>query len=307
MIPIIVGPTAVGKTELVLDLAKKLNGEVINLDSRQIYKYMNIGTAKPNVKELRRVKHHLIDFVDPKDHYSSFEYKSDFIKVYEEIKNRDKIPIVTGGTGFYLDSLIKPLIKVGSDYGLRNYLERIETQEKGSLRKILEKIDRKSFLKIHENDLKRIVRAIEIFILTGKNRNQLKDESKPVFKEYKIYALNRDRKELHKRINLRVEKMIEQGLVEEVQDLLNKGINEKLNSMNSIGYKEIIEYIKGKKSLEEAKEDIKTNTRNYARRQIIYFRKYKDIKWLDMTSNSKEKIIKFIINDLRGIKNAGKI
>lgn len=307
MIPIILGPTAVGKTELALELAEKINGEIINLDSRQIYKYMNIGTAKPEKKDLIKIKHHLIDFVNPKDYYSSFEYKNDFVKVYNEIKEKNKIPIVTGGTGFYLDSLIKPFISVGSDYGLRSYLERIETQNKGILREILKKIDYKSFLKIHENDLKRTIRAIEIYILTGKNRNQLNDESKPVIKKYKIYVLNRDREELHKRINFRVEEMIKQGLIEEVQDLLNRGFNEKLNSMNSIGYKEIVEYIKGKKTLEETKEEIKKNTRNYARRQIIYFRKNKESKWLNLTINSKEEIIKFIIDDLRGIKNARKI
>jgi tRNA dimethylallyltransferase len=171
----------------------------------------------------------------------------------------------------------------------------------------LYEIDPVSFEKIHKNDLKRIIRAIEIFVLTGKNRNQLKDDSKPVLNNYRIYVLNRNRKELHKRINIRVERMINAGLVEEVRFLLNKGINENLNSMNSIGYKEIVEYLKGEKSLEEAKENIKTNTRNYARRQIIYFRKNKESIWLDLTSNSQEEIIQYIINDLRGVNNARKI
>ena len=299
--PIIVGPTAVGKTDLVLELSQYLNSEIINLDSRQIYKYLNIGTAKPTKADIKYISHHLIDFVDPKIQYSSFNFKKDFSKAYNKVLNENKIPIITGGTGFYLDTIVKPFIKVGSDYGLRKYLERLEKKEPGILRTILKKIDEVSFDKIHKNDLKRIIRAIEIYILKGKNRNQLKNESEPILKDYKIFVLNRDRKELHERINNRVDKMFDQGLLDEVKYLLNNGFNKNLNSLNTIGYKETIQYLEGKRSLEETKEIIKTNTRNYARRQIIYFRKYKNAEWLNLSSLTKEESIKFIIKDIKGV------
>lgn len=300
-IPIIVGPTAVGKTKLVLNLAKKIKSEIINLDSRQIYKYMDIGTAKPSIEEMKQVKHHLIDFLDPTIHYSSFDFKKDFLAAYKKIINNNNIPILTGGTGFYMDTLIRPFIKVGSDYGLRNLLERIEKDQPEKLREILKGIDFISYQKIHKNDLKRIIRAIEIFILKGKNRNQIKNESKPVLENYRIFILNRNRKELHARINARVEKMFQEGLVDEVKNLLKKGYNEKLNSLNTIGYKEVIKYINNKQSLEETKEEIKTNTRNYARRQIIYFRKEKNSIWIDLSSLSINQAIKIIINDIKGV------
>ena len=282
---VICGPTASGKTALSIELAKKINGEIISCDSMQIYKDMNIGTAKPTKEEMQGIKHYLLDFVSPDERYSVADFKRDSKKAIKEIIAKGKTPIIVGGTGLYLDSLIYEIeykdIKFDEEYR-KKLEERVNKEGLNELYKEAKKVDPIAIEKISENDKKRILRILEIYNATGKNKTQQEIESRKqeVEYDYKVYALNWDREKLYDRINRRVDIMIEQGLVEEVKEILNK-YKKFPTAMQGLGYKEVVEYLEGKCSKEEMIEKLKMETRRYAKRELTWFRKNKQTVWLD--------------------------
>ena len=292
---VICGPTASGKTALSIELAKKIDGEIISGDSMQIYKDMNIGTAKPNIEEMQGIKHYLIDFVDPDKRYSVADFKRDAEKAIKEILNKGKIPIVVGGTGLYIDSLIYGIeyqdIKFDEQY--RKELEEIAIQD-GGLEKLYNKakeIDSVAIEKISPNDKKRILRVLEIYKATGKTKTEQEEESRKngIKYDYRVFTINIEREKLYERINKRVDIMVQQGLIEEVKKLLQK-YNEFPTAMQGLGYKEVVEYLEGKCTKEEMIEKIKMETRRYAKRQITWFKKNKQTIWIDGLKDKQDNI-----------------
>ena len=291
---VICGPTASGKTRLSIELAKQINGEIISCDSMQVYKDMNIGTAKPTTEEMQGIKHYLIDYVSPTKRYSVSDYKKDAKKAINEIIAKNKVPIIVGGTGLYIDSLIYeieyPEIEFDEQY--RNKLEK-EVEEKGLLElyEKAKKIDSEAIQKISKTDKKRILRILEIYHSTGKTKTELEKQSRqkePEF-EYHVYALSWDRDILYQRINKRVDMMIEQGLIQEVEEITKK-YKTFPTAMQGLGYKEVVEYLDGKITKEEMIEKIKQETRRYAKRQLTWFRKNKQTIWLDAMQDIQNNI-----------------
>ena len=291
---VICGPTASGKTALSIALAKQINGEIVSCDSMQIYKDMNIGTAKPTTEEMQGIKHYLIGYVSPEERYSVADYKKDAKRAIKEIIEKGKMPIVVGGTGLYVDSLIYEIeyqdIKLDEQY--RKQLED-EVKEKGleELYKKAKIIDEKAMEKISPTDKKRILRVLEIYHATGKTKTEQEIESrkKEVEYDYKVYALNWDRQTLYERINKRVDIMIEQGLIQEVKEIIEK-YNTFLTAMQGLGYKEVVDYLKGIYTKEEMVEKIKMETRRYAKRQLTWFRKNKQTIWLNGEDTTQKNI-----------------
>lgn len=296
---VICGPTASGKTSLSVELAKKCNGEIISADSMQIYKEMNIGTAKVTPEEMQGIKHYMIDIVSPTERYSVAEFKVQAEKAIEEILKKGKTPIIAGGTGLYVNSLIYNIqyndIKIDEEY--RKYLEeRVEKEGLQSLYEEAKKIDFEAMKSISKNDQKRILRVLEMYHQTGKTKTELEKESRKeeVKYDYKVYAINWEREELYKRINKRVDIMIEQGLIEEVENLIKK-YNKFPTAMQGLGYKEVVEYLDKKITKEEMIEKIKMETRRYAKRQITWFKKIENVKWIqgnETISNNINLILK---------------
>lgn len=291
---VICGPTASGKTALSIELAKKINGEIISADSMQIYKDMDIGTAKPTKEEMQGIKHYLLDFVSPEERYSVAQYKQDAKRAIKEVLEKGKVPIIVGGTGLYVDSLIYEIeyndIKIDEKY--RRELEEIaEKQGLEKLYKMALEIDPIAMEKISENDKKRIMRVLEIYNLTGKTKTQQELESRknPIEYDYRVFAINWDREILYQRINKRVDIMIEQGLIDEVKKILNT-YSQFPTAMQGLGYKEVVDYINGTYTKEEMIEKIKMETRRYAKRQLTWFRKNKQTIWLDGTNNIQNNI-----------------
>ena len=287
----IVGPTASGKSDFAVQVAKMLKTDVISSDSMQIYKDMTVGTAKITPEEQQGVTHHLIDFVNPKDSFSVAEYREKALPVIEELLKNGKTPIISGGTGLYVNGILYPMnfSDTSKDDKLRKSLEN-EYDEKGAdfMHEKLAALDEKSALKIHKNDKKRVVRALEINLTHG-NRDE-NDMKKPSY-EYEMIGLSGgDRASLYDRINKRVDKMFENGLVDEVKSLINTGVSFDCQSMQAIGYKEFKGFFDGILSENDLKELIKKDTRNYAKRQLTWFRQYKDIKWFAANDDAYEYI-----------------
>ncbi len=292
---VIGGPTASGKTGLGVQLAKKVNGEVVSADSMQIYKDMDIGTAKATTEEMDGIKHYLLDFVSPDERYSVAEFKKDAEEKIAEILAKGKVPIVVGGTGLYIDTLVYgieyPEIEFDEKY--RNeLLERAETEQGlAMLYEEAKKLDPEAVKKISENDTKRITRILEIYKATGKNKTEMEKISRlngPKY-DYKVFAIDMDREKLYERINLRVDLMIEAGLVEEVKEIVAK-YDKFPTAMQGLGYKEVVEFLDNKVTYEEMIEKIKQETRRYAKRQLTWFRKNKNIVWLDGLLQKEENI-----------------
>ena len=282
---VICGPTASGKTKLSIELAKTIDGEIVSCDSMQIYKDMNIGTAKVTKEEAQGVKHYLVDFISPDQRYSVANYKKDATNAIEEILKKGKVPIVVGGTGLYVDSLIYNIdyAEIETDLEYRKKLEKIaNTEGLDKLYEMAKKIDEKATLAISCNDKKRIIRILEIYHSTGKTKTEQEIESRKneIPYNYIVFAINMDREKLYDRINRRVNIMLEEGLIEEVELLLKK-YKEFPTAMQGLGYKEVIEYINGHITKEEMIEKIKGETRKYAKRQLTWFRKNKQTIWLN--------------------------
>nr|WP_233120107.1 tRNA (adenosine(37)-N6)-dimethylallyltransferase MiaA [Tissierella creatinophila] len=284
---VITGPTGIGKTNLSLELAKSLNGEIISADSMQIYKYMDIGTAKISPLEMGNVPHHLVDLIYPNEDFTVSDFKSKCKKIITEINQRKKLPIIVGGTGLYINSLVYDLnfTEVAFDPIIRDKYENLANEEGLKyLHKLLEDVDFVSSERISVNDKKRIIRALEIYDLTGKTMSDYNKDFRKENKDYNlvIIGLNMDRLKLYDRINKRVDIMIEQGLVEEVKLLLNIGYDPNSVALQGIGYKEIILYLDGRLTLEESIDLIKQKSRNYAKRQLTWFRRDSRIKWINV-------------------------
>ena len=301
---VIVGPTASGKTKLSIIVAERINGEIISADSRQIYKLMDIGTAKPSIEDRKRIKHYFIDELYPDQSFNAGEYGIKGREIIEDILSRGKVPIVVGGSGLYIRSLIDGFFEgPGASPELRKKLyEEAEKYGRNRLHDKLKEIDPEAASKIHPNNLERIIRALEVFYLTGKPISQLQKESKPEinFKPVQI-GLNWERKVLYRRIDERVDKMIEDGLIDEVKKLKSLGYSPKFNSLRTVGYKEVFDYLDGKISYDEMVYLIKRNSRRYARRQLIWFRQDKRIIWLDVNEATNfyelaDKVIEIFYN-----------
>jgi len=293
---VIVGPTASGKTNLSIELAEKLNSEIINADSRQVYKFMDIGTAKPTKEELQRVKHYFIDRVKPDEHYDAGMFGKEGRKVIELMIKQDKIPIVSGGSGLYIKSLVDGLFEGPErDENIRSKIEeRLKTESIDSLYKELCDIDYEASQKIQPNNKHRIIRALEVYYLTGIPISKLHKMNKIEINFIPVFiGLYWERKVLYQRINQRTIDMLNSGLVEEVKNLLNMGYNKNLKSFKTVGYKEPIEFIEGKITYDEMINLIQQYTRNYAKRQLTWFRADNRIHWVDASKQSKE-----IIDDI---------
>lgn len=305
---ILTGPTASGKTDLSVKLAKAINGEIISADSIQVYKYMDIGSAKVTESEMDGVPHYLIDELYPDEEFNIYVFKNRAKEYVEDIVSRGKIPIICGGTGFYIQSLLYDVefCEENDNNEIRGELEALYEQNGASyMHKLLREIDIESANVIHENNVKRVIRAIEYFKVTGEKiseHNRRESEKESPY-DFKYYVLNMDREKLYERIDLRVDIMFEKGLVDEVQKLLDKGYSENLVSMQGIGYKEVVSYLKGEISLEDAKYIIKRDTRHFAKRQMTWFRREKHVSMINYEDfdNDKLKILEFLINDVKEI------
>ncbi len=284
---VIVGPTASGKTNLSIELAKRMNGEIISADSMQIYKYMDIGTAKPTKEEMQGIKHYLIDEVLPSEDFNVVRFKELAEKYINNTLEKGKQPIVAGGTGLYISSLINNInfSDSESDWELREALKK-EAEELGPehLHKKLQEVDPDSALNIHPNNIKRVIRALEVYYQTQKPISYHNEISRTIPPKYNfiLVGLAMDRQVLYDRINKRVDIMVENGLVDEVRHLVNLGYADSIISMQGIGYKEILEYLRNNSTLEQAIENIKQGTRRYAKRQITWFKRINDIKWFNI-------------------------
>lgn len=302
---IISGPTGVGKTELSLKLAEKFDGEIISCDSMQIYKDMDIGTAKASREERNRVVHHLLDIVDPSETYSVSQYRQDALKAIGDILSRKKLPIVVGGTGFYIEAIMyeQNYGLTGSDEKIREkYWNYAEEKSPEALYELLKEKDPKRAEKLHFNEVKKIVRALEILELTGKKMSSLKkpkEENSDY--DFSLFVLNMDRKKLYERINHRVDKMIESGLIEEAKNLYDRGLNKYNQAMKAIGYIEILDYFRGLSNKDEMIRLIKQNSRKYAKRQLTWFRSEKKAHWIDKENFDEEEFLKMIGEKLERI------
>lgn len=291
---VIVGPTASGKTATSIKVAKELNGEIISADSMQLYKEMNIGTAKPTFEEMDGVKHYMLDVVAPDEEFNVSKYKIKAEEAIEEILAKGKVPIIVGGTGLYINSLVDSIefIDVKEDFEYRNEcLEKAKQFGNQILHDELRKIDEEAAEKIDINNVRRVIRALEVYKVTGKTKTQLDKESikEPKY-DYRMYGIEWNREILYDRIEKRVDIMLEEGLLDEVNNLINKYTLSK-TAIQGLGYKEVIEYLENKVSYEEMVEKLKMETRRYAKRQLTWFRRDKRICWCTL-DKIVEKIVK---------------
>lgn len=296
---VLTGPTAAGKTELSIALAKKLNGAIISADSMQVYKYMNIGSAKIRPEEMQGIRHYLVDVLDPREEFHVARFQQMAKEALEEIYRNGQLPIVVGGTGFYIQALLKDIDfdESSGELPCRKELEETARREGGAvLYERLRQVDPESAEAIHPNNLKRVIRALEFYQETGQPislHNKEQKEKQPPY-TYAYFVLNDDRARLYERIDRRVDRMVEQGLVEEVRWLKEHGYDRSLVSMQGLGYKELFPYLDGTCSLEEAVEIIKRDTRHFAKRQITWFKREPDVIWLNQQEfgYDKQKILK---------------
>ncbi|WP_022763954.1 tRNA (adenosine(37)-N6)-dimethylallyltransferase MiaA [Butyrivibrio sp. XPD2006] len=299
---VITGPTAVGKTKLSIELAKKIGGEIISADSMQVYKYMNIGTDKISPDKMGGVHHHLIDFLDPHDDFNVFIFQKLVKEAIADISKRGKVPIIVGGTGFYIQAVLYDIdfTETDEDESYRHELEeRARTEGVHVLHEELKAVDPESAEAIHENNSKRVIRALEYYKKTGKKISQHNTEQHGRTSPYdfKYFVLTDDRSVLYSRIEKRVDQMIEEGLEREVKDLLTMNIPRDATSMQGLGYREMIGYLEGEYDLERAVYLIKRNTRHFAKRQLTWFKRERDVIWIDKQEFDRddEKILKEMI------------
>lgn len=303
---ILTGPTAVGKTKASIGLAKALNGEIISADSMQVYKEMNIGSAKIRPEEMQGVRHYLIDALEPDEEFHVVKFQQMAKKALEEIYAQNKIPIVVGGTGFYIQALLYDIdfTESNEDTAYREELEQL-AKEHGAefIHQMLRKVDPASADTIHANNVKRVIRALEFYKQTGKkiSEHNEKERAKTSPYDFCYFVLNDERSRLYERIDIRIDQMLEEGLVEEVRALKEKGYTKDMVSMQGLGYKEILDYLNGECSLDEAVYILKRDTRHFAKRQLTWFRREKDVIWVnkDAFAYDEEQILKMMIDTIR--------
>ena len=300
---ILTGPTAVGKTKASIGLAQALNGEIISADSMQVYKYMDIGSAKIRPEEMQGVRHYLVDELDPDEEFHVVRFQQMAKQAMEEIYAKGKIPIVVGGTGFYIQALLYDIdfTENDEDTEYRKELEKL-AKEKGadSLHDMLKEVDPASAESIHANNVKRVIRALEFYKLTGQkiSEHNERERGKESPYEFCYFVLNDDRQLLCDRIDLRIDKMLEDGLLEEVTALKNKGYTKDMVAMQGLGYKEILDYLNGACTLEEAIYILKRDTRHFAKRQLTWFRRERDVIWVDKNKydHDEDKILNVMLS-----------
>ena len=293
---IICGATATGKTRLAVDCAKLLNTEIISADSQLVYKGLNVGTAKPTTEEKDGVVHHMIDVASPFENYSVSDYEKAALPIVDSLISRGKTPVICGGTGFYVNSLLYSFSygNTAANESVRQKLEELlQSDGKEALYEKLRSVDPETAEKLHVNDVKRVIRALEIFYLTGNKKSEQNDVATPRY-NYLAVAVDYPREELYERINKRVDIMFENGLIEEVKNLLAQGINENCRCMQAIGYKEILECLKNGDNNSTMRDIIKQNTRRYAKRQITFFKKLPNVVWLKPEKACAEEILKLL-------------
>ncbi len=303
---ILTGPTAVGKTKASIGLAKAVGGEIISADSMQVYKHMDIGSAKIRAEEMEGVPHHLVDAFEPDEEFHVVRFQQMAKKAMEGIYERGRIPIVVGGTGFYIQALLYDIdfTENNSDTGYREELEHL-AEEKGAafLHGMLKEIDEKAAGSIHENNVKRVIRALEFHHQTGKKISEHNEEERQKSSPYRsaYFVLSDERARLYERIDMRVDQMIEEGLVEEVKGLKERGYTRGMVSMQGLGYKEILAYLDGEMSLDEAVYVIKRDTRHFAKRQITWFKRERDVIWLNKQDYAYEetKLLDQMLSELK--------
>lgn len=301
---ILTGPTAVGKTALSIQLAKAVNGEMISADSMQVYRKMDIGTAKIKKEEMEGIRHYLIDILDPKEEFHVAKFQRMALSALEEIYQKNKIPIVVGGTGFYIQALLYDIDFEETEKS--SYRKELEDYAalygNHALHERLKDIDPVSYEEIHENNVKRVIRALEFYKETGypiskHNREQQQKESPYNFV---YFVLNDERQKLYRRIEYRIDQMVEDGLIEEVRELLAYGCTSDMVSMQGLGYKEIVPYLNGSCSLEDAISILKRDTRHFAKRQLTWFRREKDVTWIEKNEfASEEELLQHMLSILR--------
>ncbi|MFZ5644188.1 MAG: tRNA (adenosine(37)-N6)-dimethylallyltransferase MiaA [Bacillota bacterium] len=300
----IVGPTATGKTDVSVIVARNLNGEIISADSMLIYRNMDIGTAKPYPEERGGVPHYMIDVVNPDEDFNVSLYCKYIKNILDSIYKRKKLPLLVGGTGLYIRSVVDGynFTEAGSDPELREkLLHECETMGKIALHEKLRGVDPESASRLHINDVKRVIRALEVYYLSGKTISESSDRSGSGKYNLKMFGLTMDRALLYERIEKRVDRMILRGLVDEVKSLLERGYSEELTSMQGLGYKEIILYLKGKMTLEEAVDLLKKRTRNFAKRQLTWFRRDNRIIWIDVAGRGPAEVAAEITAKAEGV------
>ncbi len=296
---VVAGPTASGKTRLAIDIAKAVGGEIVSADSMQIYKYMDIGSAKPTAEERSEVKHHLIDFLEPSAEFSVADYTDMAHGVISDIAARGKMPVMCGGTGLYINSVVNDVTfgETETDYEMRSELQKY-ADENGNeaLLELLREVDPLSAQRLHPNNVRRVIRAIEFHRLTGETISAHQEMTKQTEGRYSavMFCIKWDREALYERINKRVDIMLRDGLSDEVKRLVDMGYTKALNSMKAIGYKELIDYFNGECSYEDAVELIKQSSRRYAKRQLTWFRRDERIHWLDSTGNPLEEALEIL-------------
>lgn len=302
---ILTGPTAVGKTALSIGLAKAVDGEIISADSMQVYRKMNIGTAKIQQSEMQGVRHHLIDILDPGEDFNVVLFKKYALEAMKDIYSREKIPVVVGGTGFYIQALLYDINFEDNDNDM-SYREELQTlaAEHGNsyIHDMLAGVDPESAEKIHENNVKRVIRALEFYKKTGmkiSEHNETESQKESPY-NFEYFVLNDDRQKLYDRIDRRIDIMLADGLLDEVRSLVDEGYSRDLVSMQGLGYKEMIDYIQERYTLDEAVYTLKRDTRHFAKRQVTWFKREKQVTWVNKNEfDSEADILSFMIERLR--------
>ncbi len=302
---ILTGPTAVGKTALSIGLAKAVDGEIISADSMQVYRKMNIGTAKIQQSEMQGVRHHLIDILDPGEDFNVVLFKKYALEAMKDIYSRGKIPVVVGGTGFYIQALLYDINFEDNDNDM-SYREELQilAAEHGNsyIHDMLAGVDPESAEKIHENNVKRVIRALEFYKKTGtkiSEHNEAESQKESPY-NFEYFVLNDDRQKLYDRIDRRIDIMLEDGLLDEVKSLVDEGYSRDLVSMQGLGYKEMIDYIQERYNLDEAVYTLKRDTRHFAKRQVTWFKREKQVTWVNKNEfDSEADILSFMIERLR--------
>lgn len=302
---VLTGPTAVGKTKLSIALAKAINGEILSADSMQVYKHMDIGSAKIRPEEMEGVPHHLIDILEPWEEFNVVVFQKHCLECMEQIYDRSHIPILVGGTGFYIQAVLRGIDFTENEENTE-YRKKLEllAEEQGpeSLHEMLKKVDPVSAENIHANNIKRTIRALEYYELTGEpisvHNEREKERTSPY--NFSYFVLTDDREKLYARIKDRIDEMMSQGLVDEVRQLKDMGCRKGMTSMQGLGYKEILEYLDGECSLEDAVYTLKRDTRHFAKRQLTWFRRESEVTWIDKGrfDYNEEKILEYMIGEL---------